>query len=74
VYVSLRDRDQILADKTASRLEDEFFAELRAHGTVRLPEPSSLEPVTAFLGRIKDEMTEAERKAWFGPGPFDRMP
>jgi hypothetical protein len=34
-----------------ARLAAEFHQELRAHGQIRLPDPSTLEPVEAILGR-----------------------
>jgi hypothetical protein len=41
------------ADEAVAHLEAEFFAELRAHGTVRLPDPASLEPVEALLAHAR---------------------
>jgi RNA polymerase sigma factor (TIGR02999 family) len=39
------EEEPVRAAAATARLEAEFFAELRAHGAIRLPDPSALEPV-----------------------------
>src|SRR5262245_21940807 len=46
-----------------ARLEAEFWEELRRHGVLRLPDPSTLPSAHELLERARKAMTEAERKA-----------
>jgi hypothetical protein len=60
-------------DAAVARLEAEFFAELRAHGAVRLPDPSALEPVEELLQQARLWIAEHEpRAAGAGPRPATR--
>jgi hypothetical protein len=57
------------AAAVVARLEAEFFAELRAHGAVRLPDPAELEPVEELLARTRAALAAAQRRALPGiPG------
>jgi hypothetical protein len=46
-----------------ARLEAEFWEELRRHGVLRLPDPSTLPSAQELLERAQKAMTETERKA-----------
>jgi hypothetical protein len=52
----------------AARLAAEYREEERMYGAVRLPDPSTLEPVQELLARVKAGLTQAERRAFLGPG------
>jgi hypothetical protein len=56
------------AAAVVARLEAEFFAALRAHGAVRLPDPSDLEPVHELLDKVRARWTEAQGQALQGTG------
>jgi hypothetical protein len=49
------------AAAVVARMTAAFFAELRAHGTVRLPDPASLEPVPELLEQARARRAEARR-------------
>jgi hypothetical protein len=53
-----RDRE---AQAAVARLEAEFFAELRAHGTIRLPDPPPPEPVEEVLRQARARAVEHQR-------------
>jgi hypothetical protein len=59
------------AAAAVARLEAEFFAELRAHGAIRLPDPATLEPVEELLQQARAWVAELERRA-AGPRPTTR--
>jgi hypothetical protein len=65
VRVALR-ADPARAEAAVARLEAEFFAELRTHGTIRLPDPAALEPVHDLLERTRAQLAEQQRG---GRGP-----
>jgi hypothetical protein len=61
------------AAAAVDRLEAEYFAELRAHGAVRLPDPASLEPVGGLLRQARVWIvTQEKQQAARGPGGADR--
>jgi hypothetical protein len=60
------------AAAVVARLEAEFFAELRRHGVIRLPEPSSLESVPELLAQARASLAEQQRRAILGPRLADR--
>jgi hypothetical protein len=61
------------AAAAVARLEAEFFAERRAHGAIRLPDPASLEPVEALLAQARAWVAAQERRAArTGPPPATR--
>ena len=45
--------DSVLFFAWVEESDPELFAELRAHGAVRLPDPSSLEPVQGLLDQVR---------------------
>jgi hypothetical protein len=51
------------AAAAVAQLEAEFFADLRAHGEVRLPDPAVLDPFEALLARAKGVLAAVERRA-----------
>jgi hypothetical protein len=53
-----RDRE---AEAAVARLEAEFFAELRAHGSIRLPAPPPGEPVEELLRQARARAVEQQR-------------
>ncbi len=59
--------DQPLSERQAAvdRLEAQFREELRRHGGIRLPDPSSLTPVEQLFEQIRKGLTPAERQAMF---------
>jgi hypothetical protein len=57
VHGALREEPERAAAVVA-RLEAEFFAELRAHGAIRLPDPVSLEPVEHLLAQARAWIAE----------------
>jgi hypothetical protein len=72
-YYALRSEAPGRADAAVARLEAAFFAELRAHGAVRLPDPSALEPVEDLLQQARAWIAEQERRAaGAGPRPAPR--
>jgi hypothetical protein len=62
-YFALRSEAPGRADAAVARLEAEFFAECRAHGAVRLPDPASLEPVEELLKQARAWIAEHEPRA-----------
>jgi hypothetical protein len=54
-------REPERAAAAVARLEAEFFAELQAHGTIRLPDPAALEPVHDLLERARARLAEKQR-------------
>ena len=52
---------------TVARLTAEFREELRRHGAIRLPDPSSLPSAKELLDQARKAMTEVERKAILSP-------
>jgi hypothetical protein len=62
VHGALREEPEQAAAVVA-RLEAEFFAELRAHGAIRLPDPVSLELVEELLRQARARLAEHEPKA-----------
>jgi hypothetical protein len=60
VRVALR-ADPVRAEAAVARLEAEFFAELRARGTIRLPDPAALEPVHDLLEWARARRAEQQR-------------
>jgi hypothetical protein len=72
-YYALRSVAPGRADAAVARLEAEFFAERRAHGAVRLPDPATLEPVEELLQQARAWVAEQERRAArTGPPPATR--
>jgi hypothetical protein len=72
VHVALHQEPERAAAAVA-RLEAEFFAECRAHGAVRLPDPAALEPVEELLQQARAWIAEQERRAArTGPPPATR--
>lgn len=51
------------ASAITGRLEAEFFAETFQHGAIRLPEPSSLTPVSELLEQARRRLTDARRQS-----------
>jgi hypothetical protein len=70
VRVALRS-DPARAEAAVARLEDEFFAELRAHGALRLPDAATLEPVHGLLERARARLAEQQRGGR-GPRPVSQ--
>jgi hypothetical protein len=62
-YYALRSEAPGRADAAVARLEAEFFAERRAHGALRLPDPVMLEPVEEVLKQARLWIAEQERRA-----------
>jgi hypothetical protein len=62
-YYALRSVAPGRADAAVARLEAEFFAERRAHGAIRLPDPASLEPVEELLQQARAWIAQLERRA-----------
>jgi hypothetical protein len=60
------------AEAAVTRLIAEFREELRKHGDIRLPDPSTLPPVQELLDQARATMTEAERITHFSRGPGAR--
>jgi hypothetical protein len=60
VRVALR-ADPARAEAAVARLEAEFFAELRAHGSIRLPDPPPPEPVEELLRQARAGLPEQQR-------------
>jgi hypothetical protein len=72
VHVALHQEPERAAAVVA-RLEAKFFAELRAHGAIRLPDPATLEPVEELLQQARAWIAEQERRAaGAGPPPTTR--
>lgn len=59
--VELFDQPERVAALIA-RLEAEFFAELREHGTIRLPDAATLEPVAEVLRQAQERLAEQQRR------------
>jgi hypothetical protein len=55
------------AEAAVARLNAEYQQELRRHGAIRLPDPSTLPPAQELLDQTRAALTEAERQALFGP-------
>jgi hypothetical protein len=66
VSVALREEPERAA-AVVTRLEAEFFAELRAHGAIRLPDPAALEPVEELLQQARAWIAEQEQRTGRGP-------
>jgi hypothetical protein len=65
-----RDRE---AEAAVTRLGAEFYAELRARGTVRLPEPATLGPIHELLEQARARLAEQQRGGRDPrPGPATR--
>jgi hypothetical protein len=58
------------AAAAVARLEAEFFAELRARGSIRLPDPSPGEPVEELLRQARARLAEQQN----GRGPQPSQP
>jgi hypothetical protein len=72
VRAALRD-DPGRAAAAVARLEAEFREELRRQGAIRLPDPSTLEPVEELLKQARAWIAEQERRAArAGPRPTTR--
>jgi hypothetical protein len=70
-YHALHEEAPGRADAAVARLEAEFFAERRAHGTIRLPDPATLEPVEELLQQARAWIAEHERRAGRAKGQHD---
>ena len=65
--VTLRDEGRGReAEPVVARLEADLFAELRAHGTIRLPDPPPAEPVEELLRQAHARLAEQRGR---GPRP-----
>jgi hypothetical protein len=72
-YVALWPQGPGEAAAAVARLEAEFFAEVRAHGELRLPDPAALEPVEELLRQARAWLAAQERRAAHpGPPPAGR--
>jgi hypothetical protein len=60
-WVALGDGPPGRAREAVARLEAEFFAELRARGTIRLPAPPPPEPVEELLRQARAALPEQQR-------------
>jgi hypothetical protein len=59
----LRKESEKLAEAAVARLNAEYREELRTRGTIRLPDPSSLESVEEILKRARASLSEQQRRA-----------
>jgi hypothetical protein len=63
VKAVLSDEPPDRVEVVVARLEAEFWEELRQHGVLRLPDPSTLPSAQELLERARKAMIETERKA-----------